>query len=63
MRESTPPRETAWGEEFEHINVHPAVRHTETQLVFEEMQGAGVLYQAKDGTAARRVSGRLSPDR
>ena len=28
---------------LEHINVHPAVRHTETQLVFEEMQGAGVL--------------------
>ncbi len=28
---------------LEHINVHPAVRHTETQLVFEEIQGAGVL--------------------
>ncbi len=27
---------------LEHINVHPAVRHTETQLVFEEIQGAGV---------------------
>jgi len=28
---------------LEHINVHPVVRHTETQLVFEEMPGAGVL--------------------
>ena len=28
---------------LEHINVHPIVRHTETQLVFEEMVGAGVL--------------------
>ena len=27
---------------LEHINVHPAVRHTETQLVFEEIAGAGV---------------------
>lgn len=26
---------------LEHINVHPAVRHTETQLVFEVIQGAG----------------------
>ncbi len=28
---------------LEHINVHPAVRHTETQLVFEEIPGSGVL--------------------
>jgi DNA-binding Lrp family transcriptional regulator len=28
---------------LEHINIHPVVRHTETQLVFEEMPGAGVL--------------------
>jgi DNA-binding Lrp family transcriptional regulator len=28
---------------LEHINVHPVVRHTETQLVFEEIPGAGVL--------------------
>ena len=28
---------------LEHLNVHPLVRHTETQLVFEEMAGAGVL--------------------
>ncbi|EON22479.1 AsnC family transcriptional regulator [Nocardioides sp. CF8] len=28
---------------LEHINVHPIVRHTETQIVFEEMVGAGVL--------------------
>lgn len=27
---------------LEHINVHPMVRHTETQLVFEEIAGAGV---------------------
>jgi DNA-binding Lrp family transcriptional regulator len=27
---------------LEHINVHPVVRHTETQLVFEEIAGAGV---------------------
>lgn len=28
---------------LEHINVHPVVRHTETQIVFEEIPGAGVL--------------------
>ncbi|QIK75001.1 Lrp/AsnC family transcriptional regulator [Nocardioides piscis] len=28
---------------LEHVNVHPAVRHTETQIVFEEMPGSGVL--------------------
>lgn len=28
---------------LEHINVHPAVRHTETQLVFEEIPAPGVL--------------------
>ncbi len=28
---------------LEHLNVHPVVRHTETQLVFEEIPGAGVL--------------------
>ncbi len=28
---------------LEHLNVHPVVRHTETQLVFEEMAGVGVL--------------------
>jgi DNA-binding Lrp family transcriptional regulator len=28
---------------LEHINVHPVVRHTETQLVFEEIPGVGVL--------------------
>jgi DNA-binding Lrp family transcriptional regulator len=28
---------------LEHITVHPAVRHTETQLVFEVIPGAGVL--------------------
>jgi DNA-binding Lrp family transcriptional regulator len=28
---------------LEHITVHPAVRHTETQLVFEVLPGAGVL--------------------
>lgn len=27
---------------LEHINVHPAVRHTETQLVFEVIPGAGI---------------------
>ena len=27
---------------LEHITVHPVVRHTETQLVFEEIPGAGV---------------------
>lgn len=26
-----------------HITVHPAVRHTETQLVFEVIRGAGVV--------------------
>ncbi|GGC02178.1 AsnC family transcriptional regulator [Cellulomonas carbonis] len=28
---------------LDHLNVHPAVRHTETQLVFEVIPGAGVL--------------------
>lgn len=28
---------------LEHINVHPVVRHTETQIVFEEIPGVGVL--------------------
>ena len=28
---------------LEHITVHPAVRHTETQLVFEVIPGAGLL--------------------
>jgi DNA-binding Lrp family transcriptional regulator len=28
---------------LEHITVHPAVRHTETQLVFEVIPGPGVL--------------------
>ena len=36
---------------LEHINIHPVVRHTETQLVFEEMPGAGVL-----GSPAARAS-------
>ncbi len=30
---------------LEHITVHPAVRHTETQLVFEVLEGQGVLDQ------------------
>ncbi len=42
---------------LEHINVHPVVRHTETQLVFEEMPGAGVLSPPAAG--ARRRSGRV----
>jgi DNA-binding Lrp family transcriptional regulator len=33
---------------LEHITVHPAVRHTETQLVFEVIRGAGVLGAADD---------------
>jgi len=28
---------------LEHVNVHPVVRHTETQIVFEEIPGVGVL--------------------
>ena len=28
---------------LEHITVHPAVRHTETQLVFEVIPGAGII--------------------
>ena len=34
---------------LEHINVHPAVRHTETQLVFEEIAGSGVTPPAARG--------------
>lgn len=28
---------------LEHLNVHPTVRHTETQLVFDVVPGAGIL--------------------
>ncbi len=28
---------------LEHINVHPVVRHTETQLVFEVIPGKALL--------------------
>ena len=31
---------------LEHVQVHPAVRHTETQLVFEVIPGSGVLPSA-----------------
>ncbi len=31
---------------LEHLNVHPTVRHTETQLVFEVLPGAGILPRA-----------------
>lgn len=34
---------------LEHINVHPVVRHTETQLVFEEIAGSGVTPSAGRG--------------
>ena len=34
---------------LEHINVHPVVRHTETQLVFEEIPGSGVTPPAARG--------------
>jgi DNA-binding Lrp family transcriptional regulator len=39
---------------LEHINIHPAVRHTETQLVFEVLPGMGVL-PAPSGRTGRRV--------
>lgn len=32
---------------LEHVTVHPAVRHTETQLIFEVIRGAGVLGRAR----------------
>lgn len=31
---------------LEHLNVHPIVRHTETQLVFEVLRGSGILPSA-----------------
>ena len=34
---------------LEHINIHPMVRHTETQLVFEEIPGPGVSPRAATG--------------
>ncbi len=34
---------------LEHINVHPAVRHTETQLVFEQIAGGGVSPRGATG--------------
>ncbi|NJC72423.1 Lrp/AsnC family transcriptional regulator [Planosporangium thailandense] len=42
---------------LEHINVHPAVRHTETHLVFELLAGKGVL-PAVTGGADRGRAGR-----
>jgi DNA-binding Lrp family transcriptional regulator len=35
---------------LEHITVHPAVRHTETHLVFELLPGKGVLPAARGAT-------------
>jgi DNA-binding Lrp family transcriptional regulator len=32
---------------LEHVTVHPAVRHTETQLIFEVIRGAGVLSRVR----------------
>ncbi len=31
---------------LEHLQVHPGVRHTETQLIFEVIDGAGILPRA-----------------
>ncbi|SDY38233.1 transcriptional regulator, AsnC family [Micromonospora pattaloongensis] len=42
---------------LEHINVHPAVRHTETQLVFEVLPGLGVLPAAGQGGSGRNRTG------
>lgn len=42
---------------LEHVNVHHAVRHTETQLVFEALPGRGVLPEPAGG------GGRHSPGR
>ncbi|MPZ00344.1 MAG: winged helix-turn-helix transcriptional regulator [Actinophytocola sp.] len=39
---------------LEHLTIHPSVRHTETQLVFEELSGAGVLSSAPAGKGHRR---------
>lgn len=39
---------------LEHINIHPAVRHTETQLVFEVLPGMGVL-PTPTGRTGRRA--------
>ncbi|WP_168915857.1 Lrp/AsnC family transcriptional regulator [Microcella flavibacter] len=33
---------------LEHITVHPGVRHTETQLVFEVIDGAGLLPRPRE---------------
>jgi len=35
---------------LEHITVHPAARHTETQLVFEVLPGRGVLPKSAAGS-------------
>lgn len=40
---------------LEHINIHPGVQHTETQLVFEVLPGVGVL------PAPARREGRRRP--
>jgi DNA-binding Lrp family transcriptional regulator len=45
---------------LEHLTVHPSVRHTETQLVFEVMPGLGVLPERRGGppgTVRSRRSG------
>jgi DNA-binding Lrp family transcriptional regulator len=41
---------------LEHINVHPAVRHTETHLVFEVLPGRGVLPAVAGSTDRRRAA-------
>lgn len=38
---------------LEHITVHPAVRHTETNLVFEVLDGSGVLPAPRPDSRAR----------
>ena len=42
---------------LEHITVHPVVRHTETQLVFEVMPGAGLLPALSERGPLSRGSG------
>ena len=46
---------------LEHITIHPAVRHAETQLVFEVIPGTGPLPQAGQRAPGSRAPLRDSP--
>ena len=60
-RSPSPRRQQLRDLVLEHINVHPIVRHTETQLVFEEMVGAGVAVTQRAPCNSLHRSGTIPP--